>query len=128
MTNFLQPELCVETEPLSMCSGILMDITSEFWGATFRMQRWKVPTLNNLNYSTFVLYPNICRAFFSFLTIVSLICSLYFIYFLFHFVYFFVYFHLSPSSAWPPRLPCGGYRVAFATSMFKWASMVRRMC
>ena len=76
MTNFLQPELCVETELLSMCPGILMDINSEFWGATFRMQRWKVPTLNNLNYSTFVLYPNICRAFFSFLTIVSLLCSL----------------------------------------------------
>lgn len=76
MTNFLQPELCLETEPFSICSGMLMDITLEFWGATFRMQCWKVPTLDNPKYSTFELYPNICRAFFSLLTIVSLLCSL----------------------------------------------------
>ena len=48
MKNFLQPELCLETEPFSICSGMLMDITLEFWWATFRMQCWKVPTLDNL--------------------------------------------------------------------------------
>jgi len=111
MKNFLQKELCVETEPFSICPGMLMDITLEIWGATFRMQCWKVPTLDNPKYSTFVLYPNICRAFFSLLTTVSLLCSLSF-YLLFILLCLLVCFHLSPSSVWPPQLPCSGYRVA----------------
>jgi hypothetical protein len=76
MMNFLQPELYLKTQPFSICSGMLMDITLEFWGATFRMQCWKVPTLDNPKYRTFELYPNICPAFFSTLIIVSLLCSL----------------------------------------------------
>ena len=44
---------------------------------------------------------------------------IFFIYFLFYFGYLFVCFHLSPSSAWPPRLPCSKYWVAVATSIFK---------
>jgi hypothetical protein len=115
MTNFLQPVLCVERETFSICTGMLKDITLEFWRATFRMQCWKVPTLDNSKYSTFVLYPNICRSFFSLLTTVSLLCSLSF-YLLFILlcllVCLFVCFHLSPSFVWPLRFPCNGYRVA----------------
>jgi len=40
--NFQQPKLCLVTEELSMCPGMLADITFEFEAATVRMQRVKL--------------------------------------------------------------------------------------
>jgi len=114
MKNFLQPELCVETEPFSICPGMLKDITLEFWGATFRMQYWKVPTLDNPKDSIFVLYTNICRTFFSLLTTVSFLCSLSFYFTLFTCLFSFVTkFRLAAAA--PVQRVSG----CFAKSMFK---------